>query len=66
MKCSIRLLCLKNHTRAEVETDLHQLIGASGIDETEKQRRQELLQMFHDGESAKAIDFTKYTMEKRR
>ena len=58
------LLCLKSHTRAEVEADLHQLIGASGIDQAEKQRRQELLQMFHDRDSARAIDFTKYTMEK--
>lgn len=62
----LTLLCLKNHTRAEVEADLHQLISTSGIGDAEKQRRQELLQMFQDGKSAKAVDFTKYTMEQRR
>lgn len=62
----LTLLCLKNHTRAEVEADLHQLIGAPGIDDAERERRQELLEIFQHEESAKAIDFTKYTMEKRR
>lgn len=62
----LTLLCFKNDTRAEVETDLKRLIADSAQDEEEAARRRELLQLFQNMPTAGAFEFTKQTMEKWR
>ena len=62
----LTLLCLKNETRDQVEADLRQLIAAPDADETEVQRRQDLLQLFQSSAIREPIEFTSYSMKRRR
>ncbi len=62
----LTLLCLKNETRDEVEVDLKQLIEAPDVDDVEIQRRKDLLQLLRTSETREAIEFTSYSMKKRR
>ena len=62
----LTLLCLKSETRAQVEADLQRLIEAPNIDELEIERRKELLQLFRSGEVREPIEFTSYSMKRRR
>src|SRR5689334_7500376 len=62
----LTLLCLKNETSDQVEADLHHLIEAPNIDELEIERRKELLQLFQSGEVREPIEFTSYSMKRRR
>src|ERR1051326_307287 len=62
----LTLICLKNEARAGVEADLERLIEAPGIDDREIRRRQELLQVYRDGEVREPIEFTSYSMQRRR
>jgi hypothetical protein len=62
----LTLLCLKSETRAQVEADLQRLIEAPNIDELEIERRKELLQLFQSGEVREPIEFTSYSMKRRR
>src|SRR3954447_24998060 len=62
----LTLLTLKNETREQVEADLQRLIDAPQVDASELERRKELLQLFRSGEVREPIEFTSYSMKKRR
>jgi hypothetical protein len=58
----LTLLCLKNSDRAEVEIDLQQLISMVEIDEPERERRRDLLQLFKKTDNQDVLWFTKHNM----
>lgn len=62
----LTLLCLKNETRDQVEADLQRLIEAPAVDDSEIERRRELLQLYRTGAAREPIDFTSYSMKRRR
>lgn len=62
----LTLLCLKNETRDQVESDLRHLVEAPDVDDVEIKRRQDLLQLFLSSETREPIEFTSYSMKKRR
>jgi hypothetical protein len=62
----LTLICLKNETKDQVEADLQRLIGASDIDDTEIERRRALLQLYRSREVREPIEFTSYSMKRRR
>jgi hypothetical protein len=62
----LTLLCLKNETREQVEADLQRLVEASDVDDSEIERRKELLQLYRNGEVREPIEFTSYSMKRRR
>jgi len=62
----LTLLCLKNETRDQVEADLQRLIDTPDVDDTEITRRKELLQLYRSGEVREALEFTSYSMKRRR
>ena len=62
----LTLLCLKNETREQVEADLHQLAAAPNIDDVELKRRKELLELYQNGPPREPIEFTSYSMKRRR
>jgi len=62
----LTLLSLKNETRDQVEADLQRLIAAPDIDNLEIERRKELLQLYRNGEVREPIEFTSYSMKRRR
>lgn len=62
----LTLLCLKNETPDQVEADLQHLVHAPDADAAEVKRRKELLQLFQNSETREPIEFTSYSMKKRR
>ena len=62
----LTLLCLKNETREQVEADLRQLIEAPHVDDSEIERRKALLELYRNGEVREAIEYTSYSMKRRR
>src|SRR5678815_5665979 len=62
----LTLLSLKNETREQVESDLRRLIEAPDIDDSEITRRKELLQLYRTSEMREPIEFTSYSMKRRR
>ncbi|HEX6044227.1 MAG TPA: hypothetical protein VFZ22_07040 [Pyrinomonadaceae bacterium] len=62
----LTLLCLKNETRDEIESDLRQLATRPDIDDTEIERRKNLLELFLNGPPREPIEFTSYSMKRRR
>jgi hypothetical protein len=62
----LTLLSLKNETREQVEADLKWLIEAPNVDDAEIVRRKELLQLYRKGEVREPIEFTSYSMKRRR
>ena len=62
----LTLLCLKNETRDQVEADLRQLMEAPNVDDSEIQRRKDLLQLYQNGVTRTPIEFTSYSMQRRR
>jgi hypothetical protein len=62
----LTLLILKNGTRDQVEADLQRLIEAPHVDASELERRKQLLQLFRSGEVREPIEFTSYSMKRRR
>src|SRR5678816_4298092 len=62
----LTLLSLKNETRDQVEADLKWLIEAPDVDATEIKRRKALLDLYRDGPTREPIEFTSYSMKKRR
>jgi hypothetical protein len=62
----LTLLILKNETRDQVEADLQRLIEAPHVDASELERRKQLLQLFRSGEVREPIEFTSYSMKRRR
>lgn len=62
----LTLLCLKNSTSDQVEADLQRLVAAPDIDDKEIKRRKDLLQLYRSGEVREPIEFTAYSMKRRR
>ena len=62
----LTLLCLKNETREQVEADLRQLAQAPDVDNSEIERRKELLELYLNSPEREAIEFTGYSMQRRR
>ncbi len=62
----LTLLCLKNETRDQVEADLRQLVEAPDIDDTEIKRRKDLLKLYQNSPAREPIEFTSYSMKRRR
>ena len=62
----LTLISLKNETRDQVEADLKRLIEAPNIDDREIERRKELLQLYRTLEVLEPIEFTSYSMKRRR
>lgn len=62
----LALLCLKNHTKAETERDLRELIGAAGDDSGEKARRERLLNHLQSTTEAEPLQLAKYSLERAR
>ena len=62
----LTLLSLKNETREQVEADLRQLAEAPNIDGREIERRKELLQLYRNSTMREPIEFTAYSMKRRR
>src|SRR6185295_17574714 len=54
----LTLLCLKNETSDQVEADLQWLAQVPDVDDTEVERRKELLQLYRNGEAREPIEFT--------
>jgi len=62
----LTLICLKNETREQVEADLRQLVEAPDVDETEIDRRKALLELYRRSSIREPIEFTAYSMKRRR
>src|SRR6185503_19245312 len=62
----LTLLCLKNETKDQVEADLQRLIQARDVDAVEITRRKELLQLYQSDPTREPIEFTSYSMQRRR
>jgi|SRR4051794_13254058 len=62
----LTLLSLKNETREQVEADLQRVIAAPNVDDLEIARRKELLQLYRNGEVREPIEYTSYSMKRRR
>ena len=60
------LLCLRSDDGAEIEADLRRLIAAVDHDAAERDRRQQLLQLFRRAGPGAALDFTRYNLDKAR
>src|ERR1044072_9389436 len=61
----LTLICLKNETSDQVEADLQRLIHAPDADDSEIERRKELLQVYRSGEVREPIEFTSHSMKRR-
>jgi hypothetical protein len=62
----LALVCLKNDTKAEVESDLSLLLAAPDIDETERARRERLLSYLRDTDQVDAFELAKCSLEHAR
>jgi hypothetical protein len=62
----LTLLCLKNETSDQIEADLQRLIAAPDVDDSEIERRKDLLQLYRSGEIREPIEYTSYSMQRRR
>jgi hypothetical protein len=62
----LTLLCLKNETSDQIEADLRHLIAAPNVDDSEIERRKELLKLYQSGVVHEAMEFTSYSMKRRR
>lgn len=61
----LTLLVLKNETRDQVEADLRELIAAN-VDNKEVDRRKALLELYRNSTVREPIEFTTYSMKRRR
>ena len=62
----LTLICLKNETKDQIEADLQRLIAAPDVDASEIKRRKELLQLYRTVEVNAPIEYTSYSMKRRR
>ncbi|MBW3572657.1 MAG: hypothetical protein KY467_16290 [Gemmatimonadetes bacterium] len=62
----LTMLVLNNDAPAGVEADLRGLVEAAGVDEGETARRGELLELYRRSPHRAPIEFTAYSMQKRR
>jgi len=61
----LTLLCLKNETREQVEADLRRLVEEPDVDDSEIHRRKKLLEVYQNSDM-EPIEFTSYSMQRRR
>jgi len=61
----LTLLCLKNETREQVEADLRRLVEEPDVDDSELERRKKLLEVYQNSDM-EPIEFTSYSMQRRR
>jgi hypothetical protein len=62
----LTLLCLKNETSEQVEADLQRLVKAPDVDDSEVIRRKKLLELYQTSGIREPIEFTSYSMKRRR
>jgi hypothetical protein len=62
----LTLLMLQHETREQVQADLRRLVDAPGVDAPELARRAELLRLYQETPDREPIEFTSYSMERRR
>ena len=62
----LSLLCLRHPDRGDVERELVGLVAAEGLDEPERARRRELLELFRRSPTKSPIEFTVLSMSQRR
>src|SRR5919205_1974542 len=62
----LTLVCLKNETKDQIEADLQRLAAAPNVDDAEIERRKELLQLYRTLEVSAPIEYTAYSMKRRR
>ena len=62
----LALLCLKNQTKAETESDLRDLISTAGQDSGEKARRERLLSHLQTTDKLEPLELAKYSLERAR
>jgi hypothetical protein len=62
----LTLLCLKNETSEQVDADLQQLMQEPNVDAVEIERRKKLLQLYQSDRTREPIEFTSYSMKRRR
>jgi hypothetical protein len=62
----LTILCLQHESPDGVESDLRRLVETEGLDRRERERREELLQIFRGSETHEAMEFTALSMQKRR
>lgn len=62
----LALLCLKNQTKAETESDLRELIDAAGQDTTEKARRERLLNHLQATDKVEPLELARYSLDRAR
>lgn len=62
----LTLLSLKNETRAGVEADIQWLVAAPNVDDSELERRKELLELYRSNEVSEPIEYTSISMKRRR
>lgn len=62
----LALLCLKNQTKAESESDLRWLIAVPGLDPCERVRRERLLTHLQATDEAEPVELAKYSLEPAR
>lgn len=60
----LALICLKNETKADAESDLRELISASGTEMHERTRRERLLRHLESADKGDPIELAKYSLEK--
>jgi hypothetical protein len=61
----LTLLCLKNDKREQVEEDLRRLAEEPDIDDFEIERRKKLMELYRNSDM-EPIEFTSYSMKRRR
>jgi hypothetical protein len=62
----LTLLCFQHGDRAVVEAELRRLVDEPGLDEPEAERRRELLQVYLEDETLEPMEYTTYSMARRR
>jgi hypothetical protein len=62
----LSLLALMNYEPADVDAQLSALIQQAGLDVAEIARRKELLQLYRERPAPNPIDYTMFTMQRRR
>lgn len=62
----LALLCLKNETKADIESDLRELSRAPGVDAGERARRERLLGQLQSMDEAEPLELAKHSLEGAR
>ena len=62
----LTLICLKNETKDQTEADLQRLAASPDVDDSEIERRKKLLELYRNVEVREPIEYTSYSMKRRR